>query len=293
LALAGCVSPTQSLMARLGEAVLNQDDPATVQQGAPAYLLLIDGLIADDPANVNLLLSGARLYSAYAGAFADGSEAITAASLPHGPRLHPEVEARGADEAGRAQRLTARARGYAERAMCANSEAACALPKLSYDELTRRLPEFSKDHAELLYVYAVAWAGWIQVRAGDWNAIAELPKLKATLERVVALDPAHDKGGAQLYMGVLESLLPAAAGGRPDVARGYYERALEMSGGRNLMVKVLYAERYARPQFDRELHDRLLKEVMAADAYVPDLTLTNTLAKRRAAQLLASADQYF
>jgi hypothetical protein len=189
--------------------------------------------------------------------------------------------------------LTARARGYAERAMCANSEAACALPKLSYDELTRRLPEFSKDHAELLYVYAVAWAGWIQVRAGDWNAIAELPKLKATLERVVALDPAHDKGGAQLYMGVLESLLPAAAGGRPDVARGYYERALEMSGGRNLMVKVLYAERYARPQFDRELHDRLLKEVMAADAYVPDLTLTNTLAKRRAAQLLASADQYF
>jgi hypothetical protein len=285
LALAGCVSPTQSLMARLGEAVLNQDDPATVQQGAPAYLLLIDGLIADDPANVNLLLSGARLYSAYAGAFADGSEARRAGQGCPGCEF--------ADEAGRAQRLTARARGYAERAMCANSEAACALPKLSYDELTRRLPEFSKDHAELLYVYAVAWAGWIQVRAGDWNAIAELPKLKATLERVVALDPAHDKGGAQLYMGVLESLLPAAAGGRPDVARGYYERALEMSGGRNLMVKVLYAERYARPQFDRELHDRLLKEVMAADAYVPDLTLTNTLAKRRAAQLLASADQYF
>jgi hypothetical protein len=267
LVLAGCVSPTQSLMARLGEAVLNQDDPQTVAQGAPAYLLLIDGLIADDPANVSLLLAGARLYSAYAGAFADEPE--------------------------RAQRLTARARGYAERAMCANSEAACTLPKSSYDELTRRLPDFSKDHAELLYVYAVAWAGWIQVRAGDWNAIAELPKLKATLERVVALDPAHDKGGAQLSMGVLESLLPAAAGGRPDVARGYFERALEMSGGRNLMVKVLYAERYARPQFDRELHDRLLKEVMAADAQVPDLTLTNTLAKRRAAQLLASADQYF
>jgi hypothetical protein len=285
LALAGCVSPTQSLMARLGEAVLNQDDPATVQQGAPAYLLLVDGLIADDPANVNLLLAGARLYSAYAGAFADGSEPRRAGQGCPGCEF--------VDEPERAQRLTARARGYAERALCADSEAACALPKLSYDDLTKRLAEFSKERAELLYVYAVAWAGWIQVRTGDWNAIAELPKLRVTLERVVALDPAHDNGGAQLYMGVLESLLPAAAGGRPDVARGYFERALEMSGGRNLMVKVLYAERYARPQFDRELHDRLLREVMAADAHAPNLTLTNTLAKRRAAQLLASADQYF
>lgn len=254
-------------MARLGEAVLNQDDPTTVQQGAPAYLLLIDGLIADDPANVNLLLAGARLYSAYAGAFIDEPE--------------------------RAQRLTARARRYAARALCADSEAACALPRLSYDELASRLTEFSKDHAELLYVYAVAWAGWIQARVTDWNAIAELPKLKVTLERVVRLDPGHDKGGAQLYLGVLESLLPAAAGGRPEVARGHFERALELSGGRNLMAKVLYAERYARAQFDRELHDRLLKEVLAADAQAPGLTLTNTLAKQRAAQLLAGADQYF
>ncbi len=267
LTLAGCASPGQNLMARLGEAVLNQDDPATVQQGAPAYLLLIDGLIADDPANVGLLLAGARLYAAYAGAFIDEPE--------------------------RAQRLTARARGYAERALCADGEAACALPRLPYDELASRLTEFSKDRAELLYVYAVAWAGWIQARVADWNAIAELPKLKVTLEGVVRLDPGHDKGGAQLYLGVLESLLPPAAGGRPEVARGHFERALELSGGRNLMAKVLYAERYARAQLDRELHDRLLKEVLAADAQAPGLTLTNTLAKRRAAQLLASADQYF
>lgn len=272
-------------MARLGEAVLNQDDPATVQQGAPAYLLLIDGLIADDPANVSLLLAGARLYSAYAGAFADGNEARRAGpGCPGCERI---------DEPQRAQRLTARARGYAERALCADSEAACALPRLSYDELASRLTEFSKDRAELLYVYALAWAGWIQARVADWNAIAELPKLKVTLERVVRLDPGHDQGGAQLYLGVLESLLPAAAGGRPEAARSYFERALELSGGRNLMAKVLYAERYARAQLDRELHDRLLQEVLAAEAQAPGLTLTNTLAKRRAAQLLASADQYF
>ena len=59
------------------------------------------------------------------------------------------------------------------------------------------------------------------------------------------------------------------------------------------MAKVMYAERYARLVFDRELHDRLLQEVLAAPVQVPGLTLGNTLAVARAKQLLASADDYF
>ena len=45
----------------LSSAIRNQDDPKTVLDGAPAYLLLIDGLIAGDPGNVNLLAAGAKL----------------------------------------------------------------------------------------------------------------------------------------------------------------------------------------------------------------------------------------
>ena len=45
--------------------------------------------------------------------------------------------------------------------------------------------------------------------------------------------------------------------------------------------------------FDRELHDRLLNEVLAAPAEAPRLTLQNTFAKQRARALLDSADQYF
>ena len=59
------------------------------------------------------------------------------------------------------------------------------------------------------------------------------------------------------------------------------------------MAKVLYAERYARMLYDRELHDRLLTEVLAADPYVPGLVLQNTLAQERALALMASADAYF
>ena len=40
-------------------------------------------------------------------------------------------------------------------------------------------------------------------------------------------------------------------------------RAVEISGGRNLMAKVLFARHYARLVFDQGLHDRLLGEVLA------------------------------
>jgi hypothetical protein len=59
------------------------------------------------------------------------------------------------------------------------------------------------------------------------------------------------------------------------------------------MAKTLYAEHYARLEFDRELHQRLVTEVLTADAEAGDLTLANTLAQRRARELRASADAFF
>jgi hypothetical protein len=59
------------------------------------------------------------------------------------------------------------------------------------------------------------------------------------------------------------------------------------------MAKVLYARSYARLVFDRPLHDRLLREVLAADPQAPGLTLSNTLARGAARGLLDEADEYF
>ena len=61
-------------------------------------------------------------------------------------------------------------------------------------------------------------------------------------------------------MGVFETLLP------PPWAvdlngRKHFERALAISNERNLIVKVMLADQYARLMFDRELHDQLLQEV--------------------------------
>jgi hypothetical protein len=59
------------------------------------------------------------------------------------------------------------------------------------------------------------------------------------------------------------------------------------------MVRVLYAQFYARLVFDQALHDKLLNEVLAADPVAPRLTLINTLAKGKAKALLESGKDYF
>ena len=113
------------------------------------------------------------------------------------------------------------------------------------------------------------------------------------MQRVVDLDPAWDNGNAQLYMAVLNAFLPAAMGGKPDLAREYFEQAIALSEGKNLMAKTLYARYYARMVFDRELHDNLLNEVLSATAASPGMTLINTLAQEQAQQLLNESEEFF
>ena len=113
------------------------------------------------------------------------------------------------------------------------------------------------------------------------------------MSHIAALDQTYHDGEVYLYLGMLESILPPALGGQPDVARQFFEKARTLSDNKNLMVLVLYAQHYARMVFDRELHDSLLKTVIAANPQQKGLTLTNTLAQKRAVELLQSADDYF
>jgi hypothetical protein len=92
---------------------------------------------------------------------------------------------------------------------------------------------------------------------------------------------------------VIDSLRPASLGGKPEEGKANFDKALELSAGKNQMVRVLYAQFYARLVFDQALHDKLLNEVLAADPVAPRLTLINTLAKGKAKALLESGKDYF
>jgi hypothetical protein len=260
-------SATAGLTDSLSAAVLNQNDPETVRAGAPAYLLLVDGLIADNPDDLDLLLAGARLYSSYAGAFVNDPE--------------------------RAARLALKGRDYGWRALCRSDRRACDSWSAPYAEFEKVISSMGPRQVPVLYGAGAAWATWIRAASDDWSAVADKARVDAMMQRVVALDGSYDDGGAFLYLGILATLLPEAMGGRPEDGRAAFERVIELSDGRNLMAKVLLADRYARLVFDRKLHDRLCREVIGADAEAPGLTLVNTLAQAEARRLLADSADYF
>lgn len=269
--VSGCArlasSALEDFTAGLSTAILNQDDPELVRESLPAYLLILDSLAADPRAGSGVLAAAARLYAAYAVVFVE-------------------------DET-RAATLATRARGYGSRALCAADRDACALANLPFAEFQETVRAIGPRGADGLFGYAIGSLAFIRTHGGDWQALAELPRVEEALKRLLEIGPADLAPGVNTYLGILNTLRPPALGGRPEEGRAYFERALQLTDGRDLSVKVEYARGYARLVYDRELHDRLLREVVDAPVEQPGLTLFNVLAVQQARELLATADDYF
>ena len=260
-------SVTNEIAKNLSTAITNNDDLATVKAGAPAYLLMLDSFIEGDPNDSNMLITAAKLYSAYAGVFVK-------------------------DEL-RAKRLTQKSLDFSLRANCLIAEDRCNLKTIQFKKFEKIIEQFEAEHIDALFTLGSSWAGWIQSRRGDWNAAADLARVTKIIKQVLLLDDKYQSGQAHVYMGILNTLLPPALGGKPEIGKEHFEKAIQISQGKNLMAKVLYAEKYARLIFDQELHDKLLNQVLKAEPRSRGFTLTNMLAHEQAKALLISGKEYF
>ena len=123
--------------------------------------------------------------------------------------------------------------------------------------------------------------------------MAELPQIEALFNHYLDISGDDVNSGVYTYMGILLTLRPPALGGEPERAREFFEKAISVSDGKDLTAKVEYARGYAKLLYERELHDRLLTEVMDADPNQDGFVLSNVMAQEEAAILLAEADDYF
>ena len=256
---------TSGLAEDLSSTIQNSQDVQTVREGIPAYLLMIDSFLRGSPDSPDLLLAASRLNGAFS-VFTEGE---------------------------RSKLLTTKSLDYAFRAGCLTNTDLCRLRELKYAEFQKTVNGLGERDVDVVYAVAVGWTSWIQAHSDDWNAIAQLGKVKYLMARVIELNESYDNGGPHLYMGGLETVLPASMGGNPEAGKIHFERAITLSEGKFLMTKVIYAQNYARLIFDKELHDRLLNEVLAANPIALDMTLTNMVAREQAIALLAESDDYF
>lgn len=271
IVVSGCAAivaqQTSGLADALGSAIRANKDLQTVKDGAPAYLLLMDAMVQQDPESAGLMLGAADLYSFYGGVFVD--------------------------DPTRAVLFADKAMGFAAEGSCLQDALFCDWASLDREAFEARLTELEPGHLATLNTVASVWVGWMQASSDDWNAIAQLSRVQQMIERVVALDPNYEQGTAQLYLGVLHTLLPPLQGGKPELGRSHFEAAIAASEGRNLLAKTYFAKFYARMVFDQALHHELLTEVVEADFNDPQFNLMNELAKQEARILLADEAEYF
>ncbi len=252
----------------LESAIRSYDEPSTVEAGLPAYLLLMEARLQSRPEDAALLLTTARLTSTYATLF--------------GNTQHKTE-----------QRLTHRALDHARAGACAHSSRLCGMNTLHFEDLEARTTHLVSEDLDAVYVLATTWTSWIAAHSDDFTALADLPRVERLLEWVAEREPSHDDGAVWLYLAVLNSQRPPAAGGQPRKARTYFDRAIEYSGGRNLLVNVMMADSYARLMFDRALYVDLLEQVLAANDDAPEYRLINQVARARARVMLDQTESIF
>ncbi len=259
---------TDNLARNLSDAVLNQEDPKIVRDGAPAYLLLLDSLVAGNPENPVILSSASDLYTSYSAIFVN--------------------------DANRSKILSERALKYSKKALCISYEDSCNWDDYSFDDFNLSLDDLDMKYSDLLLTYSTSYLVYIRSHSNDWNAIARLPYIESALEYYVEKNPETENiDSVYTYLGILSTLLPPALGGDYEKGKRYFENAIEFSGDQNLSAKVEYALSYARPLYDRELHDKLLQEVISSNPVKKNYTLLNVIAKEQASSMLEDADEYF
>ena len=164
----------------------------------------------------------------------------------------------------------------------------------SMDELEAALENTDEDDLGALFWTASNWAKWIDQNRDKSESLIELPKPTALMQRVLDLDESFYYGGAHIYFGVIYGARSPMFGGDFKKSEMHFDRAREITNNQLLVVDLLQAQYLSRQKMDREdFHHRLTKIIEAPDDLLPELTLINQIAKRKAALLLKEEDKWF
>jgi tetratricopeptide (TPR) repeat protein len=240
------------------------NDVELMRDGLPASLIQIDGFIKSDPNN-KILLRGAESYFGYAFSFVED------VNKP------------------RASALYLKARDYALRVLKKNRQ---------FDEeandLNEVLSKCTREDVPALYWAAGSWLAWIGLNVGNPEALMDLPKVEAMLQRVIELDETYYYGTAHAMLGGFCAAQPKNMGGNPEKANKHFQEAFKISGSKLLAAQLMYAKFYAVQIQDKALFVKTLNEIIATPVnFFPERNLANEVTKRKAKILLEKVDTLF
>ena len=259
------------------------DDPELVAAAIPFGLKTMEALLAETPRHEGLLLATASGFTQYGYAFVQ-SEADYA---------EERDLARATELRARARRLYRRALRYGLRGLEVRHPGfEAGLRSDAHREKT--LAAATAADVPLLYWTGAAWGAAISLSKEDAELTADQGLVEAMERRALALDEAYGLGAIHDFFIAYEGGRPPAAGGSVERARKHLERAVALSSGRRAAPYVSFAATVSVGAQDRAGFEELLKKALAVDLdAAPEFRLANTVSQRRAAWLLARADELF
>lgn len=248
------------------EAFYAESDLLIAEPALAANLKLLEGFHRADPGNKAILEMLTQGYAGMALAFLE-------------------------DEApDRASAIYLRARDYGLKRLSTTKAFKNGIPETE-SAFVERLKYLKKDDLPALFWTAFSWAGWVNLNRNDPQAVFDLSKVKAMMNRVLELDETFFFGSAHLFWGSTYGSIPPMLGGSPEKAKMHFDKAIAISDGKFLIAKVYYAQFYAVTTLDEALFDQLLNDVVnAPDDILPGYELLTAVAKQKAARLIAKKD---
>lgn len=264
-----------------GEATWASDpDPQLVADALPFALKTVESLLVELPDHRELRLTACRGFTQYSLAFVE-SEARRLRDTNHERAEANRVRALGLYERARDHCLHA-----LELALPGVTEALRTTPATA-------LQASRRQHVPLLFWTGAAWGAAIGSSAGRVDLLADLPAVRALLERTLELNDAYEFGLAHQAMIPLAAM-PGPQGVSPRQAERHLERALELADGQAASAYVVYAESVLVPRQDRRAFEEVLHKALEVDAdAIPALRLANLLGQQQARFLLRQVDVLF
>ena len=250
------------------EALNRETDLKLAEDSIPANLNMLQGMINIDPKNVELHTYASQAFYGMAYGFNEDER----------PERASNFYLRGLDHGLKALKFS----GAGE------------LKEMQIGEFEEKVNKFGKGDVPAMFWTASNWAKWIDMHRDKPEAIAQLARATALMQRVLELEDTFYYGGAHMYFGVYYGSRAPMLGGNFDKSKQHFDRAREITDSKLLIPDLLQAQYLARQMQDRkDFHQRLTAILEAPDDLMPELGLQNQIAKRKAALLLEKEDEWF
>ena len=256
------------------------EDPELVKGALPFSLKVMETILREDPRDANLLLNVTKGFTQYAFGFIiadaedlDDKDKVAAKALRD-----------------RAVRMLIRARGYGMRGL------ELKRPTFGADLIAdpkKAVAGLTKADVPFAFWTGAAWAAALAT-SRDFRMLPQIPQFEALLERVLELDEGYDAGSVQTMFITYEMVRLKPNGDRATHAKQHFDRAVDLTHGKQAGPYVTYAESVLTVQKSRAEFEKMLQLALKLDpAGDPDNRLANVIMQRRAKWLLGRVDKLF